>query len=490
MPDAVPLTPDPTAEWERSLMACALAGGPDVARALLKRVKSPMIVNAHLSRAWSALHRLLATEDGPIDLVDAVHADLAGIRGGSPTLGDLHALSMEVPSTENAEWYAQKVVAAYARREAVKLISNSEAERTRDLPTLELLAGVEARARKLRKLLTAAQHRHEAVSARSVSSTNRPERLLSAAEQGGALLTVGNILVLAGEGGVAKSPLALSVALALAAHQDGERATLRSGLFDGVGCPVLIATYEDTPEDCAYRLRVCARTWWPADHDRVRWALERVHLLLMATRPLFGHSDNAGHYNTRPRQLSGWDDLWRAVRRIGARVVVVDPALASYTADQNAAAPVRAYLGELAAAARDHNCGVILLCHTSKASRTNNSRGTTKTWARDPFEPGAVAGSTHWTDAARGVLTLDRSPNAIAHRGTRLLIVCKANYGPARILCYVDPIRDRCGEICGFDAAGDWQTSADQQVAPPRGGKAAETANCAGAPVQPNEIVE
>ena len=278
----------------------------------------------------------------------------------------------------------------------------------------------------------------------------RPDRLLYVSKKGGALLSIGGVLVLAGEGGIAKSPLALSVALAMAARRDGTSGELQGGLFGAIGGPALVASYEDWPAVSADRLRQLAARWWPdTEIDIGTAALKRVHVIDLVGRPLFGPVADASGvalYNTRPDRMPGWDDLWGAVERTGVRLVVIDPALSAYVGDANHAASVRDFMGALAARAVALKCGVVLVAHSRKDARAKP----------DPFDPGNVAGSTHWTDAARGVLTLTYDQNAAASPDNRVLAVSKANYGPSHILCSVDPVRAPSGEICGFGAVGDW----------------------------------
>ena len=152
MTDDRALTPDRTAEYERVLLGCALTA-PAVARDLLALVQAPMIADPRLSRAWSALRRVLTDETGPVDLPGAVAAELAGDADEAPSLVDLHSLTAEVLSAANAAWYARRVLDAYVRRTAAGMIGEAEAERNRDNPTAALLAGVEERARHLRGLL-------------------------------------------------------------------------------------------------------------------------------------------------------------------------------------------------------------------------------------------------------------------------------------------------------------------------------------------------
>ena len=279
---------------------------------------------------------------------------------------------------------------------------------------------------------------------------HRPKRLMSAFKQNGSLLTVGNILLLSGSGGIAKSPLALSMALAMAYRGATGQGELAGGLFAGAGGPALIASYEDDPTDVAYRIRALARQWWVPNDDEVTTTLrERLHVMGMAGRPLYGpHSSQGTLYASRPGPLEGWDDLWRGVESTGARLVVIDPALCAYVGDANAAAPVREFLGAVTEQAKALQCGVLLVAHSTKAARAKDRRDRKD----DPYDPGQVAGSSHWSDGSRGVLILSNDD------GKRVLRIAKCNYGPSYLRCDLTAVRDKHGEICGFSNASSWQT--------------------------------
>ena len=283
---------------------------------------------------------------------------------------------------------------------------------------------------------------------------DRPARLLSISDHGGALLSVGGVAVLAGEGGVAKTPLALSVALGVAA-QPLPFGDLHGGLFAGAGGPVLIASYEDWPAVTADRLRKLAATW---PQDAATAALARVHVLEMSGRPLFGPAargdGDAGFYNARPEPLAGWADLWNEVARIGARLVVVDPALSAFVGQSNDAAPVREFLTALAVEAAKHG-GVLLIAHSNKTARADRRT------EYDPFDPGHVGGSGHWTDTARGAMSLTYDRRDGTAPGARILAVSKANYGPARRWCKVVSCTAPSGEIVGFGIDGAWKPETD-----------------------------
>ena len=329
---------------------------------------------------------------------------------------------------------------------------------------------------------------------------DRPAALLAAAGRGGSILTAGNVLVLAGEGGVAKSPLALTAALCMAdrlarstsddpgARLDGTGyGALHGGLFDGAGGQALVVTYEDTAADVAFRLRTLAGWWWgETDPDRATAALRNVRVLA-DPGPLFGPvaafgGEGSALYTARPGPLDGWPDLWTAADECpDLRLIVIDPAMAAFAGDQNAAAGVREFYAALRREARARLLGVLLVAHTNKTSRISS----------DIYDPGSTAGSTHWTDAARGACRLGWRPEDDNYDGGRLLTVCKANYGPPKLRIDAEPVRAPNGEICGFMAGGGWQTRAEHAKAEAEAKRGAAAGGAgkpaAGAAVDPTE---
>ena len=289
----------------------------------------------------------------------------------------------------------------------------------------------------------------------------RPAPILTAAGKRGSLLTVGNVCLLSGEGGIAKSALALGLAVGIAQLHDQERGEI-CGLFDGKGGPALLATFEDHPAETRWRAR-CLIGQITNDPISQQSTLRRVHVLNLAGRPLFGPREEGGRYNERPGRLAGWWDLWSEARRIKPRLIVIDPALAAYVGESNAAAPVREFLTALATEAAELNTGVLLLAHSNKASRRPGNQNP-KT-ALDLLDPGQVGGSTAWTDGVRGVLAMAWKPkDKDAGGGERVLTITKANYGPARLNCDLDAIRqdkkaqDK-GAIVGFRSyPSGWDT--------------------------------
>ena len=114
-----------------------------------------------------------------------------------------------------------------ARRErsAKRLVRTAQLDADADATSGESGENLRKQLRAARTALTETRTMRRKVGGARVGATpvavpdvteERPERLLSAAGKGGALLTAGNLLVLAGEGGIAKSPLSLAAALGMA----------------------------------------------------------------------------------------------------------------------------------------------------------------------------------------------------------------------------------------------------------------------------------
>ena len=432
-------------EHERLLVASALQN-ITAARDLLARVQPWMIGEGRLSRTWSALGRVAEAADGPIDLMDAVATEFGGEDSDLHTLVDLHELSTAVPSSEAGRYYADQVRQAAAARELERIVRPERLPCDGD--TVATATELTRKLQNIAELATTAdeRRRRRPVPIAEVGA-NRPQRLLSASKQQGSLLTVGNVLVLSGAGGIAKSPLALSIALAMAYRDGAGDGELMGGVFDGAGGSALIASYEDDPADVAYRVRQLASQWWAAtDHEVTKTLRERLHVIGMAGRPLYGPDSSRGtFYAARPGPLEGWDDLWRGAELIGARLVVIDPVSSAYVGEANAAAPVREFLAAVTEQAKALKCGVLLIAHSTKAARAKGPDD-------EPYDPGLVAGSSHWTDGARGVLTL-----GMGRDGERVLRIAKCNYGPSYLRCTLSAERDQAREICGFSNAGCWQ---------------------------------
>ena len=267
-----------------------------------------------------------------------------------------------------------------------------------------------------------------------------PRPLLRASERTGAVLTSGSVTILAGEGGAAKSSLALGIAIGMASLPPGERGDI-AGIFEAYGGGVLMATWEDAAEITGSRAKRLVEYWDGADESGAAHAASyAVHVLPMNS-PLFGPPGD-GSYNRRPQRLDGWMDLETAAIDIRPSMVVIDPALSAYAGEPNSPAPVREFLTALARLGKEIDAGVLLVAHSRKDAR-NRQRV-------DLVDPGHVGGSAAWVDGARGALTLTQTDNR-----RRMLTIAKANYGPAYLTVELEPIVDSDGHIAGLKGNGD-----------------------------------
>ena len=235
-----------------------------------------------------------------------------------------------------------------------------------------------------------------------------PDPVLSLADGGGgkaALLSVGEVAVLASAGGLGKSTLTVGVAAAAAGGGGGKAFGLR--VAPG---PVVLAGFEDAPARIANRLRWYAP--WPPDKPTPPAAWSNLHLL-PRPRPLWQADDDGGSCPG-----PDWRRYWRTVREADAVLAIVDPAsVALADVDTNQTGPVRAFLDAMTAEAEAAGCGVLIVAHDTKAARNEARAG------GDPGA-GAVAGSAAWYDAARGVLYVRRERDGLT------LECLKSSYGP------------------------------------------------------------
>ena len=194
-----------------------------------------------------------------------------------------------------------------------------------------------------------------------------------------AVLSVGEVAILASAGGLGKSCLTLALAV--------------------------LVSYEDSPARIGARLRWFTET-----------APEQLHLWANP-EPLFQTDPESRGAVTR---CDAWPRLWKEIKAVRPSLVIVDPVSAALAdADTSQTGPARTFLGLLSQEAATAGCGVLLVAHDTKSARNLVMTG------QDPGA-GAVAGSAAWYDGARGVLILVPDPAA---RDSRLLVAIKANYG-------------------------------------------------------------
>ena len=293
-----------------------------------------------------------------------------------------------------------------------------------------------------------------------------PQPLLAAKGKSGVVLTAGNVCVLAGPGGVAKSTLAASIALSFAActeMNNGGLSNLQGGIFRGTGGRVMIASLEEPAGAISERLEGLAGIW-QADCGDIRFETARQQKILCANlpEPLYVGYD----FNT-PSPTLAWDGLWEKANEFKPKLIVVDPIIGAYMSNGNDPPRVFAFVKALAQEAEQIGAGVLLVGHSNKAARQSANH--------DPYDAGHIAGTGAWTDAARGVMTLTRDGRDDENRGKIVLAISKANFGQAFIETHIRPICKDGGrrpygmEMYGYKWKGD---NDDIQIGEPTNGKA------------------
>ena len=190
-------------------------------------------------------------------------------------------------------------------------------------------------------------------------------------------------------------------------------------------------TYEDSG------LRIGARVQRMGAADQADPAWSQIHVL-DDPDPLF-----TAHPVDRATAIpsTSWRSIFSAARDFRPALIIIDPISAAF-ADVSASegGPVREFMRALTAEAEVSQTGILLIAHDTKSAR-NEARG-----GGDPGA-GAVAGSSQWYDAARGVLYLRRDPT---DPDSRLLECIKANHGRARWGAALSEDFTADGEFLGF----------------------------------------
>ena len=240
--------------------------------------------------------------------------------------------------------------------------------------------------------------------------------------QAGALLSIGECLILSGEGGSGKSSFFLQLALEASRPRatkwvDGLGLSLRRG-------PVFYASYEDSPQRARDRALELLGT------KRLRSIPEPLYIGNMSGKPLFGPTMAVPFYDAVPGRLSAWAPFWKRVaariiegRKLcpGPGLVVVDPAAEAFVGDELRTTAVRQFLDSCCVVCRTLGIGLVVIAHPSKL-------GLTRVGARGSE---SIAGTAAWHDAARGVLSFRREGDIWTLKAE------KANYGPADVSIYL-----------------------------------------------------
>ena len=429
-----------TPEHDRTVLACALHSA-DTARELLSVVDSTMFQDASMARAWSALRRVLAGADGPVDLADALSRELGGDGGDAPSLVDLHSLPV-VPSVANASYYGAKLREAYARRELTRIAGADLLERGADLPTADLVVALRSRVDRLAGMVggpgSSAKLLPEALTGDGWNVDPPARRWLV-----DGWLPAGELCLLAGPGSAGKGLLSLQLGAALACDRD----PLQKG---GGWLPVGAAIRAEAPALCADPCTVILGGWEDDRAELLRrrhrlsmyggceWARcpsinGRLHALPMST-PIWEARHDSAALTTGGLTPSG-AELFAYAERIGAGLLVVDPIGLALSMPENDRPAVSLALGELRRWAQRTGTTVLLVGHPAKATD-----GPVVRLQRQ---------STAWLGSVRALMTL-RAPDAkgdgaVDRDGPAYKALCgpdgyervallrrqKSNYGPA-----------------------------------------------------------
>lgn len=280
-----------------------------------------------------------------------------------------------------------------------------------------------------------------------------PKTMIAWAGKDGALLVDGEILVVSGAGAAGKSTLTLQWALAAAGaagfpddpnapeRDDDPAARFVEALPPGPGisirrAPVVIGCYEDLAAVVRDRARRILAGHESSAAPRPAKEIPRdLSLVGLRGSPLYGPISDAAPgtapgraalYNARPGLLPAWRPFWTAVSRLlgpkgkrGPGLVILDPAMAAFVAEDIRTAPVREFLDACREELDRLDAGLVVVAHPSKKGRADGGA--------DP-----ASGSAAWFDAARGCLYLGRSAAQDAEYDPAFdLDGKKANHGPA-----------------------------------------------------------
>lgn len=267
-----------------------------------------------------------------------------------------------------------------------------------------------------------------------------PTPVLAADGMDGFLLAVGENMVVAGEGGSGKTAMVTMIAANHACLQKEAFGQLPCRFFHGRGGQVLLVSYEDRTSILREKIidlvnvygstgRLNADICVPADE-----AVKRVWVLGEKPQEMYGHAEGF-HIDTRPEKLPGWQRLWKTVDGMKDLVLlIIDPALAAYTANPNSTPHIRQYLNAISHECGERELACMIVHHSTKDSRFVGSMDEYD--ENDLFDPGKLSGAAGWSDGIRGgALTM-----AGRGRDYRKMGIMKASWGSDRVVIDLDPI--------------------------------------------------
>ena len=248
----------------------------------------------------------------------------------------------------------------------------------------------------------------------------------------------GRVALLAGDGGLGKSRLALRLAAGIASAEpdwlsgittaEGSRRRL---LQIDAPANVVIATWEDDLDEFDRRLAAIGK------HDATGG---RIKFVDMADHGPLWAPLRSGHVSSIASLTTAGEKLREYAESVEARLLVIDPLAAAYAGDENVRGLVRAFLSSWDAWGRRNGCAVLFVGHTPKSiSRTS--------------------GSTDWRNAVRNLWSMEykfppkAGPAEMTEEKAALILECeKRNYGAKPPIVYLD----REGGVLTEREAPDW----------------------------------
>jgi hypothetical protein len=226
-------------------------------------------------------------------------------------------------------------------------------------------------------------------------------------------LPAGRVTLLAGEGGIGKTKLALMLAAAMARGEGTEWLAGGPPLAAGSHGPALYASWEESRDTVRWRL--C--DWPPAQpgpFDRTLPALlaDRFTLLDCARAgPAWAPPEGGSRHTSTLGALTATGEAIRAAaERREARLLVLDPLAACFAGNENDRSIVRGFMADWDGWARETGCTVLLVAHPPKSGAE-------------------YSGSTDWYAAARAVWTLGETQHPTNQDGMLTRLECvKASY--------------------------------------------------------------
>ena len=266
-----------------------------------------------------------------------------------------------------------------------------------------------------------------------------PDPILKAHNQGGAILSAGEVCILSAQGGAGKSTLACALSMQFASMNAQKPEPLGWNLFDGFGGGVVYITKEDTTGVLRKRMQLYAKH---IDKALPENTLSRVKMAYIS-EPIFGVPEGA-HQGVRPEKLPMWDAVWEQIYNLPEppKLIIFDTISKIYAASQIEPGGVNGFVDDLKMAAGKIGAGVLLIGHSNKEARKKP----------DPFEPGQVSGTGAWHDAVRGVMTLTYTDLGL------ILAIPKANYGKPDMWLELNTLRayDK-GMPLAYEGKNEWQ---------------------------------